>query len=141
MMELLQCSDFNFAIKRTHHRMIVFGICTENYSCFKKNILRKKSMVDQRLKDTHREKAPLIETPALTKSTNMGIWVVGTTNQLFILKSTFILILWVVGTTNQLFVLKLKQNFQKNKVVTGKTPFFLRGPLCSDCFICLNIGF
>ena len=78
-------------------------------------------MVDQRLKDTHREKAPLIETPALTKSTNMGIW--------------------VVGTTNQLFVLKLKQNFQKNKVVTGKTPFFLRGPLCSDCFICLNIGF
>ena len=98
-------------------------------------------MVDQRLKDTHREKAPLIETPALTKSTNMGIWVVGTTNQLFILKSTFILILWVVGTTNQLFVLKLKQNFQKNKVVTGKTPFFVIGSFCSHHSICLNIGF
>ena len=35
-------------------------------------------------KDTHKEKAPPNETPALTKSTNMGIWVVGTTNQLFI---------------------------------------------------------
>ena len=35
------------------------------------------------LKDTHREKAPSNKTPALTKSTNMGIWVVGTTNQLF----------------------------------------------------------
>ena len=32
-------------------------------------------------KDTHREKAPLNETPALTKSTNMDIWA---TNQLFI---------------------------------------------------------
>ena len=35
------------------------------------------------LKDTHREKGPSNKTPALTKSTNMGIWVVGTTNQLF----------------------------------------------------------
>ena len=31
-------------------------------------------------KDTHREKAPLNKTPAHTKSTNMGIWFVGTTN-------------------------------------------------------------
>ena len=36
------------------------------------------------LKDTHREKAPPNETPALTESTNMGVWVVGTTNQLFV---------------------------------------------------------
>ena len=35
------------------------------------------------LKDTHREKAPLKKTPALTKSASMGIWAVGTTNQLF----------------------------------------------------------
>ena len=35
------------------------------------------------LKDTHREKAPSNETPVLTKSTNMGIWVLGTSNQLF----------------------------------------------------------
>ena len=34
-------------------------------------------------KDTHRKKAPSNETPAPTKSKNMGIWVVGTTNQLF----------------------------------------------------------
>ena len=37
--------------------------------------------------------------------------------------------------------LKLKQNFQKNKVVTGKTPFFVTGPFCSHHFICLKIGF
>ena len=35
-------------------------------------------------KDTHREKAQSNKTPALTKSTSMGIWVVGTSNQLFI---------------------------------------------------------
>ena len=34
-------------------------------------------------KDTHKEKAPSNKTPALTKSANMGIWVVGTSNQLF----------------------------------------------------------
>ena len=39
------------------------------------------------LKDTHKEKAPSNKTPALTKSANMGIWVVGTSNQLFIRRS------------------------------------------------------
>ena len=38
-------------------------------------------------------------------------------------------------------VLKLKQNIQKNKLVAGKTPFFVIGPFCSHHFICLNIGF
>ena len=47
----------------------------------------------------------------------------------------------LVQQINSLYeVLKLKQNFQKNKVVTGKTLFFLIGPLCSHHFICLNIG-
>ena len=32
--------------------------------------------------------------------------------------------IWVVGTLNQLFILKL--NFQKSKVVSGKTPFFVK---------------
>ena len=41
-------------------------------------------LVTKLLKDTHSEKAPSNETPAFTKSTNMGIWVVGTSNQLFI---------------------------------------------------------
>ena len=36
------------------------------------------------LKDTHREKAPSNKTPAIIKSTNMGVWAVGTLNQLFI---------------------------------------------------------
>ena len=36
------------------------------------------------LKDIQREKAPSNKTPALIKSRNMGIWVVGTSNQLVI---------------------------------------------------------
>ena len=32
-------------------------------------------------KDIHREKAPSNKTPALRKSTNMGVWAVGTLNQ------------------------------------------------------------
>ena len=35
------------------------------------------------INDTHMEKAPSNKTPALTKTANMGIWIVGTTNQLF----------------------------------------------------------
>ena len=35
-------------------------------------------------KDTHKEKAPSNKTPALAKSASMGIWEVGTSNQLFI---------------------------------------------------------
>ena len=35
-------------------------------------------------KDTHREKTPSNKTPALTKSMNIHIWVVSTSNQLFI---------------------------------------------------------
>ena len=35
-------------------------------------------------KDTQREKAPSNKSPALRKSTNMGVWAVGTLNQLFI---------------------------------------------------------
>ena len=36
------------------------------------------------LKDAHREKTASNQTPALTKSVNMDIWVVGTSNQLLI---------------------------------------------------------
>ena len=36
------------------------------------------------INDAHREKAPPNKTPPLTKSTNMGIWVVGTSNQLVV---------------------------------------------------------
>ena len=39
------------------------------------------------VKDTHREKAPSNKTPALTKSINMSISAVGTTNQLFTMKT------------------------------------------------------
>ena len=64
------------------------------------------------------------KTPALTKCTSMGIWVVGASTQLFIEE-----------------VLELKQNLQKNKVVPGKTPLFLICPFCTHHFIRLNIVF
>ena len=35
------------------------------------------------LKDADREKTPSSKTPLLTKSMNIGIWVVGTSNELF----------------------------------------------------------
>ena len=38
-------------------------------------------------------------------------------------------------------VLILKQNFQENRVVTIKTPFFLIGPLLTPYSKCLDIGF
>ena len=44
MMEFLQRSDCKFALKRTHHRLFMENV--PKTSCFKKNILRKKSMVD-----------------------------------------------------------------------------------------------
>ena len=34
--------------------------------------------------DTHMEKAPSNKIPALTESTNMGIWIIGTSDQFFI---------------------------------------------------------
>ena len=38
----------------------------------------------QIIEETHREKVPSNETAALTKSMNMDIWVVCTSNQLFV---------------------------------------------------------
>ena len=51
--------------------------------------------------------------------------------------------IWVVGTSNQLISrgFKLKQNFQKKKVITGKTSLFVIGPFCTPHSISLNIGF
>ena len=54
--------------------------------------------------------------------------------------------MWAFGLLVQQFnslqeVLKLKQNFQKNKAVTGKTLFFVIGSFYSQHFICLSIGF
>ena len=72
-------------------------------------------------KDTHlfKIKTPSNKTPALTKSTNMGIWVLGTSSQLFVRGS------------------KTETKFPKNKVVTGKTTFFVIGPFCTHYSICL----
>ena len=51
--------------------------------------------------------------------------------------------IWVVGTSNYLFLRgsKAETNFpKKNKVATGKTPLFVTDQFCSRYSICLNIG-
>ena len=75
------------------------------------------------LKDTYREKLPSNKTPVYTKNMDMDIWVVAISNQLFMRGSY------------------TKQKFYKNKVVTGKTPFFVIVQFCTLYSICLNIGF
>ena len=41
-------------------------------------------MINISLNDTQREKAPSNKTPALTKNTNIDVWVIDTSNQFFI---------------------------------------------------------
>ena len=49
---------------------------------------------------------------------------------------------WLVHQINSLYEVHTpKLNFRKNKVVTGKTPFFVIGSFCTPHSICLNIGF
>ena len=43
-----------------------------------------KILIFSNVDDTHWEKAPWNKPPAIAKSMNMGIWVVGTSNQLFL---------------------------------------------------------
>ena len=75
-------------------------------------------------KDTHREKKyPKVKFQHFWKA---WIWTFG----------------WLVHQINSVHeVTKLKQNFWKRKVVTGKTPFFVIGQFCTPHSICLNIGF
>ena len=49
----------------------------------------------------------------------------------------------VIAISNQIVTRgsKLKQNLQKNKVVTRKTPVFVIGSFCTPHSICLNFGF
>ena len=59
----------------------IINTCTCISTCLqmKKPLLRRMNYYEL-FKDTHREKAPSSKTPALTKSTNMGIWGVGTSS-------------------------------------------------------------
>ena len=51
--------------------------------------------------------------------------------------------IWITGTQHQLFIgcSYIILNFQKNKVVSGKTPFIVIRPVCTPNSICRNIGF
>ena len=77
----------------------------------------------QFFKDTHKENTPSSKTEMLSKSLNMYIWVVGTLNQLSA-RSSYTQI-----------------NFFKEGALSGKSPFFLIGPLSTPHSICLNIAF
>ena len=71
----------------------------------------------RRFKDTHREKALSSKTRALSESMNMDIWVVGTSNQLFIVCSY------------------TETKCSKKKIDTGKAVFFVTGPFWEGCFV------
>ena len=55
-----------------HHLLLV-----KEYNCLPSMMV---FLFEVFFKDTHREKVPSSKTPGLTKSTNMGIWFVGTSN-------------------------------------------------------------
>ena len=54
-------------------------------------------LIRKTIKDAHREKVPSNKTPALRKSTNMGVWAVGTLSQLFIILFTKLFVLTLVS--------------------------------------------
>ena len=71
--------------------------------------------MNSNLKGTHREKIPSNKTSMLSNKYEYGH-----------------LDGWhIKSTLYTRFFLKLKQNFWKNEVVTGKTPFFVIGPFCT----------
>ena len=80
-------------------------------------------IIKKSFKDTHREKVSSNKIQRLQK---VRIWAFGS-------------FVYQINFSEE--ALKLKQNFQKNKVVTGKTPFFVIGPFCTKYSIYLNSGF
>ena len=48
---------------------------------------------------------------------------------------------WYIKTSLYKRFLNWSKVWKKNKVVSGKTQFFVIGPFCTHNFICLNIGF
>ena len=72
--------------------------------------------LDVKVKDTYKEEAPSNKTPALTKSINMDIWVVGTPNQL------------------------TETKLSKHKIVTAKAPFSVIGPFCNHHLFALTLA-
>ena len=50
--------------------------------------------------------------------------------------------IWVVDTSNRLFIRgsKTETKFSKKKIINDKTRFFVIGPFCTHHSICLKIG-
>ena len=71
----------------------------------------------EKVKDTDEKNAPSNKTPVLTKSMNIDIWVVGTSNQVFIRG------------------FHIEKKNQKSKVVTGKTVLCDRSILYSSFYL------
>ena len=87
------------------------------------NFMSKTYQLKVLFKDIHREKHCQIKLQHLQK---VSIWAFGS-------------LVHQINSSEE--VLKLKQNFQKNKVVTGKTLLFVIGPFRTNHSICLNSGF
>ena len=77
--------------------------------------------------NTHSKNAPSNKTQVITKSMNMEIWEVGTMNQLFI--------------RGYYTEIKFSKKKNKNKAVSGKTPFFVTAPFYILHSTCLSFGF
>ena len=73
--------SFTSFIQTPSRTFLLHVVNTQNQYIEQSRILQRNS------KDTHREKALSNKITVLTKNTNIGIWVVGTTNQLFIKNS------------------------------------------------------
>ena len=82
----------NFYKKRLHEFYkylncnIHIELCDNYKDCVSETTtdLDEKIFIENYFKDTYREKTPSKKNSALTKSTNIDIWVIGTSNQLFI---------------------------------------------------------
>ena len=48
---------------------------------------------------------------------------------------------WYIKSTLYQRFLNWNKIFKKSIVVTGKIPFFVIGPFCTQCSICLNVAF
>ena len=75
------------------------------------------------LQDTHSKKAPSNKTPTLTKSINMDIWLIVKSNQFFLRGS------------------HTETKLSKNKLGTGKTPFFVIDRFSTPRFNFRDAGF
>ena len=75
--------NFHWGVEKSHKFISLWGLFFYLYLNLI-SAVSQLSLLSHIFKDTHREEALSSKTPALAKSMIMGIWVIGTSNQLFI---------------------------------------------------------